>query len=298
MNRDFVLGVVFTLLGGVFWGLSGTCAQFIQEMRHVDAKWLVTSRLTIAGLISLSYNFYAKRDSLMRLFLCSKDIFHTMIFGVFGMALCQYSYFVSIYYAGAGIATVLQYLAPTIIILYYLLFKRKWPSKGESISVVIAMTGTILIATKGELSLDRIDGTVLFWGILSAVAVAIYSAQPIPLLRKYGSGPIVSVGMLFGALTGILLWQPFYVPGEWDSLTHTSYWIIILLGTVVSFNLYIEGVKRIGAVKGSILSSVEPISAVIFSWALLGNAFSLTDVIGFTMILATVFILSAHKGAS
>ena len=50
--------------------------------------------------------------------------------------------------------------------------------------------------------------------------------------------------------------------------------------------------RRIGAVQGSILSSLEPISAALFGWALLGNEFTLVGIIGMVCIIATVFIIA------
>ena len=48
------------------------------------------------------------------------------------MALCQYTYFKSIALAGAGIATVLQYLAPSMIIIYMLArYGKRPPLKGD-----------------------------------------------------------------------------------------------------------------------------------------------------------------------
>ncbi len=75
------------------------------------------------------------------------------------------------------------------------------------------------------------------------------------------------------------------------------YWLfhVVFLGTIVSFNAYLEGVKRIGAVPGSILSSIEPISAAFFGWALLDNQFSLLGLIGMAMIIATVIIIALEK---
>ena len=55
---------------------------------------------------------------------------------------------------------------------------------------------------------------------------------------------------------------------------------------------YMEGVKLIGAVQGSILSSLEPISAALFGWALLGNEFTLIGIFGMICIIATVFIIA------
>lgn len=297
MNRDIAIGMILTVAGGLLWGLSGTAAQFLQQQRGIDAEWLVTIRMLIASLITVIYCLMRNPSATLKVFGDKRDVFRLIIFGVLGMALCQYSYFKSIFYAGAGIATVLQYLAPALLIIYMFGVNHKRPSINEILSVVLAMVGTFLIAMKGEFSLASINGPVIFWGLLSAVAVAIYSAQPVPLLRKYGSGPIVGLGMLSGALATVIIWHPLYIPGTWDLWTYLGMFCLVILGTVVSFNIYLEGVRRIGAVKGSILSSVEPISAAFFSWLLVGNTFLVSDIIGFTMILSTVFILAHEKKA-
>lgn len=75
-------------------------------------------------------------------------------------------------------------------------------------------------------------------------------------------------------------------------MTWLGLFAIIILGTVVSFNAYMEGVTLIGALQGSILSSLEPISAAIFGWVLLGNHFTLVGIFGMICIIATVFIIA------
>ena len=81
------------------------------------------------------------------------------------------------------------------------------------------------------------------------MAVAIYSVQPVSLLRRYGTGPIVGFAMLFSGII-ITPWaKPFDVPGEWDMWTYIAFFNVVVLGTIISFNAYLEGVRRIGAVK-------------------------------------------------
>lgn len=295
MDKNFVTGVLLTLLGAVLWGISGTCSQFVQHQRGINAEWLVTFRLLTAGTITVAAAYAQGRGTIFRIFRNRLDTMKIIIFGLFGIGLCQYAYFKSIFYAGAGIATVLQYIAPVMIILYVALVHHKMPSRGEAISVVLASAGTVLIALHGDFSGAAVNMTVLFWGLLSAVAVAIYSVQPVSILRKYGTGPVVGFGMLIGGISGELIWTPRDTTGIWDMWTFLAMASIVILGTVVSFNAYLEGVRRIGAVRGSILASVEPISAALFAWALLGNTFTGTDIIGFALILATVFILAGEK---
>ena len=211
------------------------------------------------------------------------------------MALCQYTYFRSIVIAGAGIATVLQYLAPSMIIIYLLVRHGKRPSTGEIISVILALAGTICLMGNNGFSFESFRSDVLFWGLLSAVGVAVYSVSPVRLLATYGTIPIVGFGMLLSGLVAAALFQQPHSYATWDVWTVVGCFNVVFLGTIVSFNAYLEGVKRIGAVSGSILSSIEPISAAFFGWALLGNQFNWVGILGMDMIIATVIIIALEK---
>ena len=280
MKRYEIVGVLLTLLGAVLWGVSGASVQFLSNFRDMNLEWLVTMRLITAGLLTVIYAWFKYGNSIFHVFRSLKDTAGLIVFGVFGMALCQYTYFKSIALAGAGIATVLQYLAP---------------SKGEIISVILALVGTICLMGNDGFSMERFPLAVLVWGLLSAVGVAVYSVSPVDLLYKYGTLPIVGFGMLLSGIVAAILFHQPNSYAMWDVWTIIGCFNVVFLGTIVSFNAYLEGVKRIGAVPGSILSSIEPIAAAFFGWALLDNQFSALGLIGMAMIIATVIIIALEK---
>ena len=295
MKRYEVIGIILTLLGATLWGVSGTSVQFIGNFRNMNLEWLLTMRLITAGLLTVLYGWSRQGNAIFNVFRNWRDTLGLVIFGVFGMALCQYTYFRSIVIAGAGIATVLQYLAPSMIIIYLLVRYGKRPSTGEIISVILALVGTICLMGNNGFSFESFRSDVLFWGLLSAVGVAVYSVSPVRLLATYGTIPIVGFGMLLSGLVAAVLFQQPHSYATWDVWTVVGCFNVVFLGTIVSFNAYLEGVKRIGAVPGSILSSIEPISAAFFGWALLGNQFNWIGILGMAMIIATVIIIALEK---
>lgn len=295
MKRYEVIGIILTLLGATLWGVSGTSVQFIGNFRNMNLEWLLTMRLITAGLLTVLYGWIRQGNAIFNVFRNWRDTLGLVIFGVFGMALCQYTYFRSIVIAGAGIATVLQYLAPSMIIIYLLVRYGKRPSTGEIISVILALVGTICLMGNNGFSFESFRSDVLFWGLLSAVGVAVYSVSPVRLLATYGTIPIVGFGMLLSGLVAAVLFQQPHSYATWDVWTVVGCFNVVFLGTIVSFNAYLEGVKRIGAVPGSILSSIEPISAAFFGWALLGNQFNWVGILGMAMIIATVIIIALEK---
>ena len=295
MKRYEIIGIILTLLGATLWGVSGTSVQFIGNFRNMNLEWLLTMRLITAGLLTVLYGWIRQGNAVFNVFRNWRDTLGLVIFGVFGMALCQYTYFRSIVIAGAGIATVLQYLAPSMIIIYLLMRYGKRPSTGEIISVILALVGTICLMGNNGFSFESFRSDVLFWGLLSAVGVAVYSVSPVRLLATYGTIPIVGFGMLLSGLVAAALFQQPHSYATWDVWTVVGCFNVVFLGTIVSFNAYLEGVKRIGAVSGSILSSIEPISAAFFGWALLGNQFNWVGILGMAMIIATVIIIALEK---
>lgn len=295
MKRYEVIGIILTLLGATLWGVSGTSVQFVGNFRNMNLEWLLTMRLITAGLLTVLYGWIRQGNAVFNVFRNWRDTLGLVIFGVFGMALCQYTYFRSIVIAGAGIATVLQYLAPSMIIIYLLVRYGKRPSTGEIISVILALVGTICLMGNNGFSFESFRSDVLFWGLLSAVGVAVYSVSPVRLLATYGTIPIVGFGMLLSGLVAAVLFHQPHSYATWDIWTVVGCFNVVFLGTIVSFNAYLEGVKRIGAVPGSILSSIEPISAAFFGWALLGNQFNWVGILGMAMIIATVIIIALEK---
>ena len=295
MKRYEIIGIILTLLGATLWGVSGTSVQFVGNFRNMNLEWLLTMRLITAGLLTVLYGWIRQGSAIFNVFRNWRDTLGLVIFGVFGMALCQYTYFRSIVIAGAGIATVLQYLAPSMIIIYLLVRYGKRPSAGEIISVILALAGTICLMGNNGFSFESFRSDVLFWGLLSAVGVAVYSVSPVRLLATYGTIPIVGFGMLLSGLVAAALFQQPHSYATWDVWTVVGCFNVVFLGTIVSFNAYLEGVKRIGAVSGSILSSIEPISAAFFGWALLGNQFNWVGILGMAMIIATVIIIALEK---
>ena len=292
MEEKQWIGMGLAIMGALFWGLSGTSVQFLESAKHLNVEWLLEVRLLVAGILTIMIAYMQDGKRIFDIFKNAKDFGKLLIFGILGIALAQYTYFRAIAISGVGVATVLQYVAPTLIIIYLFLRYFKKPSIPELFCIVLAMVGTVCIVMQEGLDISSFNGEAMFWGLVSAASICVYTLQPIELLKKYGTTSIVGFAMFICGILSVAVFQQIESEAIWDGMTWFGLFTIIILGTVVSFNAYIEGVRRIGAVQGSILSSLEPISAAIFGWALLGNEFTLVGIFGMICIIATVFIIA------
>ena len=292
MGEKQWIGMALAILGALFWGLSGTSVQYLESVKHLNVEWLLEVRLLVAGFLTIILAYMQDGMRIFDIFRNKKDIGKLLIFGILGIALAQYTYFRAIAISGVGVATVLQYVAPTMLIIYLFLRYFKKPSIPELFCVLLAMVGTVCIVMQEGLDLSSFNVEALFWGLVSAASICVYTLQPIELLKKYGTTAVVGFAMFICGVLSFAVFQQVESEAIWDGMTWLGLFVIIILGTVVSFNAYMEGVRLIGAVQGSILSSLEPISAALFGWALLGNEFTLIGIFGMICIIATVFIIA------
>lgn len=292
-SQRAVRGALLTMLGGVLWGFSGACGQYLLQRKGLSTDWLVPVRLLSGGVLLLL--FCAVRQGAQVLQVWRHDARRILVFGLLGMSMCQYTYYRTIAVSNAGTATVLQYLGPVLIVLYLSARLGRPPRPLEIASVVLALCGTFLLTTHGNPATMVISPAALFWGLLSAVAQAVYTVQPGPLLARYGAPVVTGWGMLAGGILLFSLRRSWTIPVHLDAGALAGLAAVILLGTVGAFCAFLEGVRCVGPKKGSLYALTEPAAATIFSVAWLGASFAPMDLAGFACILSTLFLLAFDK---
>ena len=285
-------GIVFTLLGATCWGLSGVLGEYLLNISRIDPVWIIANRLFFSGIAMVVMLFLKDKHNLMRVFSNKIDILKLLNFSFFGLLICQGTFFLTIKYTNAGMATVIQYIGPVIIMLYYCIIVRRWPLPREVIAIVVSLFGTVLIATHFDFSKLNISTLGLFWGLLSAFGLASYNIFSISLTTKYGVMPIMAWGLLIAGVVVYFATGSNYIPDNFKLIDFICMSGVVIIGTILSFSLYLEGVRLIGAVTGSIIGCFEPIAAIIFSFLLLGTIFGTIDLIGAAFILSAVIVLS------
>ena len=285
-------GIVFTLLGATCWGLSGVLGEYLLNISKIDPVWIIANRLFFSGIVMVAMLFLKDKKNLVRVFSDKKDILKLLNFSFFGLLICQGTFFLTIKYTNAGMATVIQYIGPVIIMLYYCVIGRRWPLPREVIAIVVSLFGTVLIATHFDFSKLNISTLGLFWGLLSAFGLASYNIFSISLTTKYGVMPIMAWGLLIAGVVVYFATGSNYIPDNFKLIDFICMSGVVIIGTILSFSLYLEGVRLIGAVTGSIIGCFEPIAAIIFSFLLLGTTFGTIDLIGAAFILSAVIVLS------
>lgn len=255
-------GLLLALMAAIFWGVSGVCAQFLFERRGLNAEWLVSVRLLIAGVILLTVTGLSGQN-LFKVWKDKKDAFALLLFGSTGILSVQYTYIATIGFSNAATATILQYVGPAMIFGYMAVKNRTIPGWVEWTSILLSILGIFLLVTHGDASKLLVSTKTFVWGILSAIALAFYTLQPMKLMARHSASVLLGWGFLIGGIVISLFTSPWHVPGIWDQWTFANLAYIIICGTILSFLSYMISVKWIGAKPASLMATTEPIAAAV-----------------------------------
>lgn len=149
MNKN-TRGIFCTLLGGILWGFSGACSDYLFTNYAMDSSWLTVVRMLGAGIALAAINITGSRKRAVAIWKNGMDAVQLVIFALLGLAFSQYAYLTSIDHSNAGTATVLQYLGPVLIMGLVCVKNRRLPDKKEGIAILLAVGGTYLLATHGN----------------------------------------------------------------------------------------------------------------------------------------------------
>ena len=285
-------GAFLAAAGGICWGFSGTCGQFLFMHCQLDTRFLTSVRMISAGILLVLIGFVLKPVAMRGILKDRRDMGGVVLFAVCGLLVSQYTYLTAISHSNAGTATVLQYLGPVLIMVFLCLRGWTLPTAREFCALVLAVGGTFLLATHGNPGSLAISPKALFWGLASAVGLVLYSMLPIRLIEKWGSLPVTGYAMVIGGIFFFVVTRAWAIPVSIDGAALLGMAGIVLIGTVLAYTMYLQGVADAGPAHASLLASTEPVAATLFSALWLRSVFLPVDLIGFAAVIGAVVLLS------
>ncbi|MCL7749518.1 DMT family transporter [Halalkalibacter alkaliphilus] len=293
-------GIILVITGALFWGIGGTVSKKLFQEFEIDVDWLVTTRLLIAGFLLLTVQFFRKdRSQIIGVWKTRRIAIQLIIFGLLGMLAVQYTYMASIKHGNAAVATLLQYLAPVMIIVYLIFRKQAVLTRRDLLTVSLALVGCFFLLTNGSITQLSVPTPAIIWGVLSGVALAFYTLYAIPLLKQYDSLVIVGWAMIIGSFALSFVHPPWQM--DVTSLTVEAYLylvFVIIFGTMIAFWFYIESLQSLAAKESSLLGSTEPLAAVFTTVFWLNEPFGTFQWFGTTCIILMIFVLALNNDSS
>jgi drug/metabolite transporter (DMT)-like permease len=292
------LGYVMVISAALLFALNGTVSKVVLQS-GISSLELTQVRATGAFLGFAVILAFTRRGSLR---LTRRELPYLVAFGVAGVALVQWLYFVSIGRLPIGIALLIEYIAPILIAIWaWAVFKepirrRIWAA------LVLALAGlSLVVEVWGGLSLD---GVGVAASLAAAGAYAVYVLMAERAVTRRDPASLTCYGFLFAALFWLLVQPLWRFPGgrlddDVSLLGHLErfslpVWLLMLYvvvaGTMVTFLLVAAALRHISATRVGIIAMLEPVaaSAVAFLW--LGESFGTAQLTGGAVVLAAILL--------
>ena len=286
-------GILLIIIGAMLWGATGPMMEWVLSNSELSVSFFLTIRLFVAGMCILTFLSFQKKS----IFVIWKEpswLKQLIIFGVLGMLGVQYTFVAAIEASNASIATLMQFLGPIYIILFVSWKSKMFPPRYQVIGIIGTLFGLFFLLTDAKLDQLLISNEALFWGLAVGVAFSIYTVYPARLMKEWGVLLVVGWGMLIGGVVLAIISQ-VWRSDEWDQLVNYPLNVmiifIIIIGTT-AFILFLSSMKYITAVETSILSSVEPLTAMIISVIWFGQILGAWQYFGVIVMLVFVTWLS------
>jgi len=285
-------GYLYVVLAAFMWGLSGSSAKFLFNS-GITPFQLVQLRLTISTVFLFLY-LLIRFSSLLKI--SRSDIFYFILFGTVGMAGVQFTYLFAICKIKVAAAILLQYLAPSFIALHSVVFMREKLSRSTLIALIGATLGCYLVVGAYNLEIISMNIVGIISGILSAVTFAWYTIHGEYGMRRYNPWTVLFYALFFGAVVWNILHPPLeafmhaYSPVQWI-------WILYIgvMGTLIPFGLYLEGINLIRSTRASITATLEPITAGIISYIFLNEIMEIPQITGGVIVIASIILLQLKQ---
>ena len=294
-NHDFVKGIFFAAAGGIGWGISGVCSQYLFSAYNMDSAWLTAVRMILSGMVLLGIVLPKEQLNIFSIFKKRIDRMYLIAFALLGLLLCQYTFMGAIKYSNSATATVLQSLNVIIMAVIMAIWGRSRMPGTQIAAIILAILGTYLVTTNGNPSQMTLSFPGLVLGILAAVGVVTYTLLSRPIIQRWGNILVTGWGMLIGGSVLGIVARVWEIPANLDWRAFVVVAVIVLVGTAGGFSAFLQGVKYIGPVKATLIGCLEPATATVLSAICLGSTFGAIELVGFLCILSTVF-LSVNKG--
>ena len=293
MKTSRRLGLLMIISGATLWGFSGPIIQWLFQETSITSIDFLIIRLLLAGVILLAV-LAIRKQPIFAIWKDPRQWIQLVIFGIIGMLGAQYAFIETVRISNAVTATLFQFLGPVLITVYVAIQYKKLPTFIQMLSIIVALSGIFFLITNGSIENIILTKIAIIFGLLTAIGFTFYTLQPAALIKKWGSPLIVGWGMLLAGVALLLCNRQFSFLALAKTLsfeTSTMLFLAILSGTL-SFVLYIGSLKHLSAMETSLLSSIEPLVAVIVSIIWLNESFGGYQLIGGVLIVAAVAALS------
>ncbi|MFH8788309.1 EamA family transporter [Streptomyces roseoverticillatus] len=227
-------------------------------------------------------------------------------FGLLAVAGVQACYFAAISRIPVGVALLVEYLGPALLLGWVRFVQRRPVSRAAAVGVVLAVAGlACVVEVWSGMSFDAV-------GLLLALGAACCQVGYFVLSDHGSDGEepadpfgVIAYGLLIGALVLTAVARPWGM--DWSVLAGSAGmngtdvpaalllgWVV-LVATVAAYLTGVLAVRRLSPQVAGVVACLEAVIATVLAWVLLGERLSVPQTLGGALVLAGAFIAQSSS---
>ncbi|NSC20445.1 EamA family transporter [Streptomyces albus subsp. chlorinus] len=298
VSRARTPGLVLALVSACAFGSSGVAAKPLIEagLEPLHVTWL---RAAGGALVLLPLAW--RHRSLVR-----ERPWLLIGFGLLAVAGVQAFYFTALSRIPVGVALLIEYLAPALVLLWVRFVQRRPVTRAAAVGMVLAVGGlSCVVEVWAGLRLNGL-------GLLLALGAACCQVGYF-VLSDHGSGPeegeaarrpadpmgVIAYGLLIGALALTVVARPWHtdwavlggsaeIAGTTVNGTVLLVWIV-LVATATAYVTGVLAVRLLSPPVAGVVACLEAVVATVLAWVLLGEHLSAVQLLGGAVVLVGAF---------
>ncbi len=217
------------------------------------------------------------------------------LFGVLGLGGVQLAYYEAIDRIPIGVALVLEYTAPLLILGF-------WRLRGRRVGGRLWLAGALTLAgcwfvvgayDAGLRELNALGATIAFF---DAFLLALYFVLAERLTKRASPWTVLLWGFGFALLAWSVRRPLWALP--WDAQPG-EVWLLVLgvvvAGTIVPYLLSVAAVRYISGARVGLTATIEPVIAALAAWPLLAERLEPLQVAGGVVVLAGIVVAQSQR---
>jgi drug/metabolite transporter (DMT)-like permease len=285
-------GLLLAAVSAFAFGCSGPFAKALME-----AGWsptaAVTARLAGGALLMVAFATIVRPGWFREAIEHRRTV---IAYGLVPIAGAQLCYFNAVSHLSIGVALLLEYTAPILVVGWLWATTRCRPSGLTLTGVALAIAGIMLVLNVFAGAHINLIG--VGWAAAAAVCAACYFLMSSSVSTDgdgLNSVTLATGGLIVGAAAVALLGISGVMPLTFTDGTTviagwTTSWLVpaialALIPTAIAYTIGIMAIARLQPRFASLVGLSEVMFAVLAAWVLLGEAITVTQAIGGVVVL-------------
>ena len=280
------------IAAAAFYAVGGVIAKRAFDL-GVPPETLAEFRILFAFLVFLSLTLAFKRRDLLTI--KRADLPWLALFGLLGVMAVQLVYYQAIQRIPIGVALVIEYTAPLLILGY-------WRARGRHVGLglwsagVLTLVGCYFVVGAYDAQLRQVNAVGALLAAVDAAILAAYFLLAERLVHRYSSWALLCVGFGTAALAWSIVRPPWALP--WADLggeLGLDVLGVVVIATVVPYLFSVGALRLIPAARVGLTSTAEPVIAAVVAWLLIGESLQPLQVAGGVVVIVGILVAQSVR---